>query len=173
MESFNATLEEAAFSDFLIHVLDASQPNVMEFYQTTMRVLADLGADTKQMLVVFNKVDKVPDPGSPWRNLRGHFPGCGDGERFTPAPAWWSWWTASRILCGKESVTVAVSASPPHASDVLARLHREGVQGAIHYEEDWILVSATMPTSALDHFAPFLAADAPVGEEVAAAPGNQ
>jgi 50S ribosomal subunit-associated GTPase HflX len=31
----------------------------MEFYNTTMHFLADLGADTKQMLVVFNKVDKV------------------------------------------------------------------------------------------------------------------
>jgi len=73
VESFNATLEEVAFSDFLIHVLDASQPNVMEFYNTTMRVLTDLGADAKQMLVVFNKVDKVEDPAS-LANLRNHFP---------------------------------------------------------------------------------------------------
>jgi 50S ribosomal subunit-associated GTPase HflX len=34
----------------------------MEFYNTTMKVLSDLEADTKQMLVVFNKIDKVADP---------------------------------------------------------------------------------------------------------------
>src|SRR3954449_3370826 len=61
VEAFNATLEEAVFSDFLIHVLDASQREVMEFYNTTMKVLTDLGADTRQMLVVFNKIDRVPE----------------------------------------------------------------------------------------------------------------
>jgi GTP-binding protein HflX len=73
VEAFNATLEEAALSDFLIHVLDASQPEVMEFYNTTMKVLTDLGANTKQMLVVFNKVDKVSDPSALFA-LRRHFP---------------------------------------------------------------------------------------------------
>ena len=43
VEAFNATLEEATLSDFLIHLLDASQPEVMEFYNTTMKVLAELG----------------------------------------------------------------------------------------------------------------------------------
>src|ERR1043166_3673593 len=73
VEAFNATLEEAAVADFLIHVLDASQPEVMEFYNTTMNVLTELGADTKQMLVVFNKVDKVGDP-SALVALDRHFP---------------------------------------------------------------------------------------------------
>ena len=76
IESFNATLEEAALSDFLIHLLDASQPSVMEFYNTTMRVLAELGADTKQMLVVFNKVDRVDCPRDP-RQPAQPFPGRG------------------------------------------------------------------------------------------------
>jgi len=162
VESFNATLEEAAFSDFLIHVLDASQPNVMEFFNTTMRVLADLGADTRQMLVVFNKVDKVDDP-STLTALRGHFPdalmvsvrtGAGMGE------------LVDRIsgFVGKETVTVELRL-PAARADLLARLHREGTQGAIHYEGEWTYVTATMPTRALDHFAPFLAA-APIGEKL-------
>jgi hypothetical protein len=31
-------------SEFLIHVLDASQPEVMEFHETTLKVLGELGA---------------------------------------------------------------------------------------------------------------------------------
>ncbi|MDQ3545541.1 MAG: GTPase HflX, partial [Verrucomicrobiota bacterium] len=46
IEAFNATLEEAALADFLIHVLDASQDEVMAFYNTTMNVLGKLGAET-------------------------------------------------------------------------------------------------------------------------------
>ena len=47
VEAFKATLEEAVLSDFLIHVLDASAPKVYDFHQTTLEVLAELGADEK------------------------------------------------------------------------------------------------------------------------------
>jgi 50S ribosomal subunit-associated GTPase HflX len=69
----------------------------------------------------------------------------------------------------KDSVTVQLRI-PAARADLLARLHREGIQGAIHYEEESTLVTATIPTSALDHFAPFLAGAAVVGKEVATAP---
>jgi GTPase len=60
VESFKATLEEAVVADFLIHVLDASQERVFQFYQTTMDVLKELNAHEKRMLVVLNKIDLVP-----------------------------------------------------------------------------------------------------------------
>lgn len=60
VESFKATLEEAALADFLVHVLDASQDRVFEFHGTTMDVLKELGADDKKMLVVLNKIDLLP-----------------------------------------------------------------------------------------------------------------
>jgi GTP-binding protein HflX len=170
VESFNATLEEAAFSDFLIHVLDASQPNVMEFFNTTMRVLTDLGADTKQMLVVFNKVDKVEDPAA-FANLRNHFP---DAIMVSVKTGAGMIELVDRIsdFVRKDTVTVELRI-PAARADMLARLHREGIQGAIHYEEDWTWVTATMPTSSLDHFAPFLAVAAGAREEVAAASGRR
>jgi len=154
IEAFNATLEEAAFSDFLIHVLDASQPNVMEFYNTTMRVLADLGADTRQTLVVFNKIDKL-ECASTLAALRSHFPDAvavsvltGEGmseliERISE-------------FAGKETVTVQLRL-PAARADLLARLHREGTQGSIRYEGEWTWVTATMPVRALDVYAPYLA----------------
>src|SRR6202521_2777347 len=61
IEAFKATLEEAVLSDFLIHVLDASHPRVFDFYQTTVRVLGELGADAKRMITVLNKIDLVED----------------------------------------------------------------------------------------------------------------
>jgi len=164
IESFNATLEEAVFSDFLIHVLDASQPNVMEFYNTTMRVLADLGADTSQMLVVLNKVDKVDCPAT-LGALRGHFPNAvlisvQTGEGLVEL--------VDRIsdFVGKDTVTVELRL-PAARADLLARLHREGTQGAIHYEGDWTYVTATISTRVLDHFAPFLATAAPAAPSTA------
>ncbi|MBA2585088.1 MAG: GTPase HflX [Chthoniobacterales bacterium] len=153
VEAFKATLEEAALADFLIHVLDASQEEVMEFYNTTMRVLTDLGADTKQMLVVFNKVDKVTDPDMV-SALRRHFPDAvfvsvqtGEGmdelvERISE-------------FVGRGTMTVELRL-PSTRADLLARLHRDGTVREVQYEEEWTRVVATIPNRALDVFAPFL-----------------
>lgn len=61
VEAFKATLEEAVLSNFLLHVLDASSPDVDEHFKTTKEVLAELGADQKTTITVFNKVDLIPD----------------------------------------------------------------------------------------------------------------
>jgi len=61
VEAFKATLEEAVLADFLIHVLDASNPQAMKFYHTTMEILKELGAEGKEMITVLNKVDLVED----------------------------------------------------------------------------------------------------------------
>lgn len=62
VEAFKATLEEAVLADFIIHVLDASSPEVLKFYNTTMEVLEELGAGDKPMIVVLNKIDVLDDP---------------------------------------------------------------------------------------------------------------
>ncbi len=159
VEAFNATLEEAAFSDFLIHVIDASQPEVMEFYNTTMRVLTDLGADTNQMLVVFNKIDKLSDPSALFA-LRRHFPeavsiSAKTGEGIPEL--------IERISEFVARGTMTISLRLPDArGDLLARLHREGAVRDVQYEEGFTCVTATIPTRSLEIFAPFLAVPEPV-----------
>ncbi len=61
VEAFKATLEEAVLADFLIHVLDANSPEAEKFFDTTMHVLGELGAEEKPMVTVLNKVDLVED----------------------------------------------------------------------------------------------------------------
>lgn len=161
VEAFKATLEEAALSDFLIHVLDASQVEVMEFYNTTMRVLAELGADTKQMLVVFNKVDKLSDPSALFA-LRRHFPeavsvSAKTGEGMDELVERISEFVARGVM------TIELRL-PSERADLMARLHRDGVVRDLQYEDGFSLVVATIPTRSLEVFAPFLAA--PVSEFV-------
>ncbi|MGE9292580.1 MAG: GTPase HflX, partial [Puniceicoccales bacterium] len=52
VEAFKATLEEAIVSTFLIHVVDASSPEAEAHYKTTLSVLKELGAETKNILTV-------------------------------------------------------------------------------------------------------------------------
>jgi GTP-binding protein HflX len=119
-----------------------------------MSVLADLGADTKQMLVVFNKVDKLSDPSALFA-LRRHFPeavsvsaltGEGMGE------------LVERIseFVAKGTMTVELRL-PAARADLLARLHRDGTVREVKYEGEFTDVVATIPTRALDVFAAFLA----------------
>ncbi len=61
VESFKATLEEVVVADFLIHVLDVTNPNFEQHHATTLSVLGELGAAGKTILTVFNKVDAATD----------------------------------------------------------------------------------------------------------------
>ena len=75
IEAFKATLEEAVVADFLLHVLDVSNPEVERHIQTTMRVLKELEADEKPILTVFNKVDLCRED-FVLRRLQLQFPGA-------------------------------------------------------------------------------------------------
>lgn len=62
VEAFEATLQEAAQADMLLHVVDAASPNRGEQLDEVRRVLESIGAADIPQLLVFNKVDKLePD----------------------------------------------------------------------------------------------------------------
>ena len=61
VDAFKATLEEAVVSNFLIQVLDVSNPEVEAHMNTTLSVLQELGASDKTILTVFNKIDLLED----------------------------------------------------------------------------------------------------------------
>jgi GTP-binding protein HflX len=55
--AFRATFEEAADSDLLLHVVDASDPAKDEHVRTVMKVLDELDLARLPRLLVFNKID--------------------------------------------------------------------------------------------------------------------
>ncbi len=56
--AFGATLEEVVVADCLLHVVDASHPNVMDQISSVHDVLSELHAVDKPMITVLNKADK-------------------------------------------------------------------------------------------------------------------
>ena len=60
IDAFQATLQEAADADLLIHVVDASNPNFPEQMAEVKRVLHEIGADLVPQWLVFNKIDMLP-----------------------------------------------------------------------------------------------------------------
>ena len=57
--SFRATLEEVREADLLLHVIDASYPSWEEHRHVVDQVLAELGANERPVLHVFNKIDRL------------------------------------------------------------------------------------------------------------------
>jgi GTP-binding protein HflX len=57
VDAFHSTLEEAARADLLIHVLDAADPDIHRYYETTLSVLEELGAGQIPRIDVLNKID--------------------------------------------------------------------------------------------------------------------
>jgi GTPase len=61
VSSFKSTLMESVHADILLHVIDASDPEVRLKISIVGNILKDLGRSRENVIFVFNKVDLVPD----------------------------------------------------------------------------------------------------------------
>jgi GTP-binding protein HflX len=59
IDAFQATLQEAADADLLLHVVDAANPHYREQIAEVQRVLDEIGAGKVPQLLVFNKIDAL------------------------------------------------------------------------------------------------------------------
>ena len=144
VEAFKATLEEAVLADFLIHVLDATSPEIERFHDTTLEVLQELGAEDKEIITVLNKIDLVTDP-EELAALERKYPGAlhisaytGSGlDRLLKAC---SEVLADRVRCKDYRI-------PQQRADLVSLLHREAKVLSTDYEGDDILVRAVVPAT--------------------------
>lgn len=152
VESFKATLEEAAEADFLVHVLDASQERVFQFYDTTMNVLKELGAEDKKMLVVLNKIDLLDEARR--RRVATHFdrPALVSLKTGEGMPELME--RLSEMMLDR---TVRLRARLPQAEFGLMNLiHRQGKLLNQDYDGNDVLVDAVVPRRYEAQFRPFL-----------------
>lgn len=61
VEAFQATLQEAADADLLLHVVDAASPVLDEQISEVERVLAEIGAADLPQILVYNKLDLLDE----------------------------------------------------------------------------------------------------------------
>jgi len=65
IDAFQATLQEAADTSLLLHVVDASNDNYLEQMDEVHKVLVEIGADKVPQVLVFNKLDAMSDDKKP------------------------------------------------------------------------------------------------------------
>jgi GTP-binding protein HflX len=142
IESFKATLEEVSEADLLIHIADLGHPRVDEQMEAVDRVIKELDAYGKQTLVVFNKIDKLPNR-EVVDSYLNRFPGSvaisahtGEGvSKLVEAleSALSSWRLRSRFRI------------PANESALIAEIHRVGHVLELRYEANEALIVAHVP----------------------------
>lgn len=71
VEAFKSTLEEAKYADYIIHVVDASNPQAEIQMHTVYETLRELGATGKKIITLLNKQDQVQ--GEALRDFRADY----------------------------------------------------------------------------------------------------
>jgi len=144
VEAFKATLEEAVLADFIIHVLDASSPEVDKFYQTTTEVLEELGAGDKPVITVLNKIDVLDDPVK-LAGLEVSFPNTVSVSAITGE--------GMDILLAKcsdmlsDRVKAQTYRIPQSRGDLSGLLHREAKVLDTKYDGNDLIINALVPSS--------------------------
>lgn len=113
VESFRATLEEAAEADLLLHVIDSAAPERAENIEQVKKVLAEIGADEIPTLEVYNKIDLLPE-----QLPRIDYNGYGRPER-----VWVSAKTGQGIEDLLEAISLSLSSKKLQGELVLAHKH--------------------------------------------------
>jgi GTP-binding protein HflX len=152
VEAFKATLEETIVADFLIHVLDLTNPHVEKHLEATLAVLGELGADTKRAITVFNKIDtarpetiELARARHPDAVFLSALKGVG----------------VDRLLarCSELTATAEFAAKlriPHDRYDIVARLHSTGGIVEERAEDDAVYITGRVPFSLRDLISSFL-----------------
>ncbi|MCW5549409.1 MAG: GTPase HflX [Opitutaceae bacterium] len=151
VEAFKATLEETIVADFLIHVLDVTNPGFEQHHATTLGVLHELGADGKTIVTVFNKIDAAT---------------AGDlarARQLAPDALFVSAHTGAGLDLLEtrlvELIADAFQSSellvPHDRYDVVARLHTLGEIQEQEHRDDGIYLRGRFPPAQSGYFAPF------------------
>jgi len=152
VEAFKATLEEVVVADFLIHVLDVTNPNIAKHHATTLGVLRELGADDKPTLTVFNKTDAA-DAAS-LAHARALAPDALFISARTGAGLEALLDRCSELIAGEFGSAALLV--PHDRYDVIARLHQLGHIQTQEHREDGVLIRGRFPAAQAGFFAPFV-----------------
>jgi GTP-binding protein HflX len=141
--AFRSTLEEVKEADLLIHVIDASSPAHDRQRKVVERVLAEMGAGDKPVLVVYNKIDLCSPDAAPilWENgdtLAVSAFRDEDLRRLTEA------------IKRKLDRRTAVFRLPAARGDLAALAYRVGEVTERRAEDDWLLLRVRLHPDQMD-----------------------
>ncbi len=152
INAFKATLEEAVVSNFLIHVIDITSPQLDQYRETTLNVLKELGADDKRIITVYNKIDLLDSEQR-------------DDIKFNTANG--SYYVSTQTGEGidalmdqmdvflEDSISYMELLIPHHRYDLVSRLHEVGGVKNEKAIEEGVFIQGNVPRLLVNKFIPF------------------
>ncbi|MEI6512115.1 MAG: GTPase HflX [bacterium] len=137
--AFKATLEEVSEADFLVHVVDVSNPKWELQHDVVLETLDALGAGNTPILTVFNKCDLVHDQ-YPLRELVSQHPNSVyiSAKHAQGIPYLMD--VLTKIVQNLLNSTTALV--PYSSSDLVSDCYEYGKVISVDYREDGILIEA-------------------------------
>jgi len=135
IEAFKATLEELAYADVLLHVIDISSPTWKEQAKIVEDLIEQLGASKTPCLLVFNKCDAYSGELPHGENIVCISAKTGEGTAELLSAL------SSLLENGKRTVELML---PYKEAGVLELLHREGAVLSSEYVDNGIMVKAVI-----------------------------
>lgn len=150
--AFKSTLEEAFFTDILLHLIDVSHPNAEEQADATYMVLKELGITEQPVITVLNKIDQCMNMAIV-QKLRIKYPktvaiSALNGEGFDDLLELMT----KEISNLRKIVKLRV---PQSHYDLVSQLMREGRVINSDYEGNDILIQVEIPRNLENKVAPF------------------
>jgi GTPase len=148
--SFRSTMEEAVGADLVLHVMDASHPQLREQKEVADEVLAELGVPPGNIVEVYNKIDRLEGPLPILSKRESVLVSALSGhgiDRLMDV-------VRQRELKGGEVLDLEIPAAD---SRVLARLHDVAEVLSQRNGEDVVSVTAWVPAEAMHLFSSYVA----------------
>lgn len=150
--AFSSTLEEALSADAVVVVCDASHPDAVECWRTTLETLTSLGAEDKIRLVVINKIDSPSDDitlsalrSTGYRTVETSLKDKTGLDNLLQA---------LDDIAGEKYVTLRLLL--PYSSPLFSSLSRSGMIKSAEYREDGILIEVEVSASEREKYIPFI-----------------
>jgi GTP-binding protein HflX len=152
--AFRATLEEIGQADLLLHVVDATHPNVRQQIQAVQETLAEINSQDLPTLVAFNKMDQWSD-GVP----EAVFSLAGEVQAI-PISAL----TGNGLVDLTQKIEAELFARlvplnvtiPYKAGQFIALYHEQGVVERTEHLESGVLIEGRVPQRVAERFRPYV-----------------
>lgn len=140
IEAFRSTLEEAKYADYIIHVVDASNPQREKQMHIVYETLHNLEVKDKPIITLFNKQDKVTEQ-EPFRDFRA------DHMLSISAVKGQGLDEVKELLCEllRENKILLERVIPYQNAGIIQQIRKQGELLKEEYQEDGIYVQAYVP----------------------------
>ncbi len=150
--AFQATLEEIAEADILLHVVDITHPNAREQAQAVQRTLKELEVGNIPIVTALNKIDRLPDFDSRDNPLAAYpnTVGISATKRFGLGVL------LERVQHAlHESLTPLDVRVPYKDGQLISIFHEHGTSEKIEHEEKTVHIQGRIPARLAARFKPY------------------